>query len=90
MGQIIISGLIFYTSFKFLKYQSWARNVLEFFSWLVLGFIILFGALFMIIIPHVPLLIKIMFVVSMCFWAVPVLVLIRLIRKKEVVEAFRK
>lgn len=90
LGQIIISGFVFYASFKFLKYQSWARKVLEVFSWLIIGFIILFAILSITIITfRIPLLVKVMFTASICFWAVPILILIWFIKKKEVVEAFK-
>jgi uncharacterized membrane protein YhaH (DUF805 family) len=87
--QILIAIGIFYSSVQFIKLRLWARNVLEIFTWFFMGFILCFSV-FMITFSSVSsTLFKSMTAVSMGCWAIPVLLLIWLLRKQEVKDAFR-
>jgi hypothetical protein len=89
LAQVLVAAGLFYTSFQFVKLRRWARNVLEKFAWLSGGFVICF-AMFIIIFPpfNLPSLVKFGMAASMGFWLIPVAIVIWLLRKREVKEAF--
>jgi magnesium-transporting ATPase (P-type) len=89
LAQAVVAAGLFYTSFQFVKLRRWARNVLEKFVWFLGGLVICF-AVFIIISPpfNLPSLAKFMMAASMGFWLIPVAIMIWLLRKREVKEAF--
>jgi hypothetical protein len=91
LSQVVVAAGLFFTSFQFVKLRRWARNILEKFVWLLGGFVSCF-TVFVFIFPPVnlSLVLKLMMAGSMAFWLAPVAILLWLLRKREVKEAFEK
>ncbi|MCL6590619.1 MAG: hypothetical protein K6U80_11745 [Firmicutes bacterium] len=83
--QVAVSVFIFYASVQFSKFQAWARNFFELLAWSLLllniGVGIFIGAFSS---SEIPQFVKSMAVVNTVFWAIPLLILIWSLRKKEV------
>jgi len=89
LGQAVIAAGVFYASFRFIKLKRWARHVLEGFAWLLVGFVIWSAGFLTVGSPlNLPLFAKLMMAASMGFWIIPLGILIWLLRKREVREAF--
>jgi hypothetical protein len=87
--QIVIAMGIFYSSLQFIKLRLWALNILEIFAWFFLGFIICYAGFNIAFLPSSSYAFKVISTAGIGFWAIPVLLLIWLLRKQEVRDTFK-
>jgi hypothetical protein len=89
-GQVAFSIFIFYTSVQFSKFQAWARTGFELIVWILLIFNLGVGVFLMTSGPaNLSSFVKTMVVLYMGFWVIFFFIVIGLLQKREIREAFK-